>query len=173
MLTQVKAPNLAHGPRGPQARGGLPQKTGGVEIITVQQQLAERRSEPRAECNEEGYLLFLSSQEIIKCKILDQSASGAKVAFEGIDKIPNEIWLIDLKASVVKCGRAAWNMRHQMGLKFSYIQKLDHSQARPSKVPSGVFEAWLRLAGLNQAPEEKAPEAQAPNAPEDNSFYLD
>ncbi len=133
-----------------------------VEIITPDQ-YTDRRSEPRQTCDGKGALLFLSSREIFTCRILDQSASGARVSMENVGNIPAEIWLIDLDTHIVKRGTAAWSMANRMGLKFNFIQNLVSGMPRPAKVPQEVYDAWLRLS--NSAP--PAPE------PDDDALYFD
>ena len=117
-----------------------------VEIIRPDQ-FADRRSEPRTECDDRGAMLFLSSQEVINCRILDQSPSGARVAFEAISRLPAEIWLIDLDTNMARRGAAAWSTPNRMGLKFNFIQALVPGQPRPPRIPEPVFDAWLRLTG--------------------------
>ena len=124
-----------------------------AEVITPDQ-YADRRSEPRVQCDARGAMLFLSSHQIINCRILDQSASGARVAMENLDHIPSEIWLIDLDSGMVKRGSSAWSMANRMGLKFNFIQKMTDDGKRPAKGPPEVFDAWVRLSQATGAPEE-------------------
>ncbi len=121
-----------------------------VEIIQPNQ-FADRRSEPRVECDARGAMLFLSSQEVVTCRILDQSPSGARVAFDNIARIPSEIWLIDLDTNMVRRGVAAWSMPSRMGLKFNFVQTLILGEPRPPRIPETVYDAWLRLSG-NEPP---------------------
>lgn len=123
-----------------------------VEIIRPDQ-FADRRSETRTECDDRGAMLFLSSQEVINCRILDQSPSGARVSFEAISRLPSEIWLIDLETNLVRRGAAAWSTPNRMGLKFNFVLTLVAGQPRPGRIPEAVFEAWLGLTG-NEAPKE-------------------
>jgi hypothetical protein len=134
-----------------------PERDDTVEIIRPDQ-FADRRSEPRTECDDRGAMLFLSSQEIVNCRILDQSPSGARVAFEAISRLPAEIWLIDLDTHLVRRGAAAWSTPNRMGLKFNFIQTLIPGQPRPTRIPEEVFNSWLRLSGNEPAPEPKADE---------------
>lgn len=129
-----------------------------VEII-MPDQYADRRAEPRFECNDRGALLFLSTQKIVPCRILDQSASGARVALPALRDLPQEMWLIDLDQNTVRCGTAAWSMANKMGLKFSLIQTLKPGEPKPAKVPQPVYDAWLRLS--------------TPAAPEDDVLFFD
>ena len=123
-----------------------------VEIIRPDQ-FADRRAETRTECDDRGAMLFLSSQEVINCRILDQSASGARVSFEAISRLPSEIWLIDLDTNQVRRGAAAWSTPNRMGLKFNFVQTLVPGQPRPGRIPEAVYDAWLRLTG-NEAPRD-------------------
>ena len=134
-----------------------------VEVITPDQ-YADRRSEPRTQCDDRGAMLFLSSRQVINCRILDQSASGARVAMENLDHIPSEIWLIDLDTAMVKRGAPAWSMANRMGLKFNFIQKMSDDGKRPAKVPPEVFDAWVRLSKTTGTPEED---------PDDGVLYFD
>lgn len=134
-----------------------------VEVITPDQ-YADRRAEPRQARDDSGALLFLSSHEIISCRILDSSASGARVAMDNLSNIPTEIWLIDLASATVKRGTAAWSMANRMGLKFNFIQTMTDDSKRPAKVPPEVYEAWLRLKNGPDAP---------PEEPEDGVLYFD
>ncbi len=134
-----------------------------VEIITPNQ-YDDRRTEPRVQCDDRGAMLFLSSHQVITCRILDQSASGARVAMENLDHIPAEIWLIDLDAAMVKRGSSAWSMANRMGLKFNFIQKMSDDGKRPAKVPPEVFDAWLRLSKASNTPDAD---------PEDGVIYFD
>ncbi len=134
-----------------------------VEVITPNQ-YADRRSEPRTQCDDRGAMLFLSSRQVINCRILDQSASGARVAMENLDHIPAEIWLIDLDSAMVKRGSAAWSMANRMGLKFNFIQKMTDDGKRPAKVPPEVFDAWIRLSKTTDTPHED---------PDDDVLYFD
>ncbi len=134
-----------------------------VEVITPDQ-YADRRSEPRVQCDERGAMLFLSSRQVINCRILDQSASGARVAMENLDHIPSEIWLIDLDSGMVKRGSSAWSMANRMGLKFNFIQKMTDDGKRPAKVPPEVFDAWVRLSKATGTPDKD---------PDDGVIYFD
>ena len=134
-----------------------------VEVITPDQ-YADRRSEPRTQCDDRGAMLFLSSRQVINCRILDQSASGARVAMENLDHIPAEIWLIDLDTAMVKRGSPAWSMANRMGLKFNFIQKMPDDGKRPARVPPEVFEAWKRLSQPAATPDED---------PDDDVLYFD
>ena len=134
-----------------------------VEVITPDQ-YADRRAEPRVQCDARGAMLFLSSCQIINCRILDQSASGARVAMDNLDYIPSEIWLIDLDSGMVKRGSSAWSMANRMGLKFNFIQKMTDDGKRPAKVPPEVFDAWLRLSQTTATPDED---------PDDGVIYFD
>ncbi|MGZ3305285.1 MAG: hypothetical protein ACXU8U_05435 [Asticcacaulis sp.] len=118
----------------------------GVEIIHPDQ-FADRRSEPRTRCDASGAMLFLSTHEIINCRILDQSPSGARVSFDSIGRLPEEIWLIDLSTNMVRRGQSAWSTPNRMGLKFNFVQTLVPGQPRPIRVPQEVYDAWLRLSG--------------------------
>lgn len=155
------APPPAAAPRAPE-----PVRSPKVEVITPDQ-YSDRRSEPRHERNDSGALLFLSSHQVITCRILDSSPSGARVAMENLDNIPSEIWLIDPDTAMVKRGTAAWSMANRMGLKFNFIQKMPDDGKRPPKVPPEVFEAWKRLTNPPAPPEEK------PEDPEDDVLYFD
>ena len=117
-----------------------------VEIIRPDQ-FADRRAETRTECDDRGAMLFLSSQEVITCRILDQSPSGARVSFEAISRLPSEIWLIDLDTHSARRGSAAWSTPNRMGLKFNFVQTLVPGYPRPGRIPEAVFDAWLRLTG--------------------------
>ncbi len=130
-----------------------PERDDSVEIIRPDQ-FADRRSEPRVACDDRGAMLFLSSQEVINCRILDQSPSGARVAFDAISRLPSEIWLIDLDTSMVRRGAAAWSTPNRMGLKFNLVQALAAGQPRPPRIPESVYEAWLRLSGNAPPPAE-------------------
>lgn len=127
-----------------------PQK---AEII-MPDQYADRRSEPRMECDDRGALLFLSTHKMVPCRILDQSASGARVSMAAIGDLPAEIWLIDLDQNSVRCGKAAWSMPNRMGLKFSFVTTLSPGEAKPAKVPQEVFDAWKRLTGQEDNPDQ-------------------
>ena len=133
-----------------------------VEIISPDR-FADRRAEPRSECDDRGAMLFLSSQEVITCRILDQSPSGARVAFDAISRLPAEIWLIDLDTHMVRRGAAAWSTPNRMGLKFNFIQTLIPGEPRPARIPEAVHDAWMRLTG-NEPP-------QADN--DDDVLFLD
>ena len=102
------------------------------------------------------------------CRILDQSVSGARVAFETVSGMPSEIWLIALDQSTARRGSAAWTTANRMGLKFDFVQQLAPGVARPAKVPQVVFDTWLRLSG-NEAPKPEKP----PEKPEDDVLYFD
>lgn len=134
-----------------------------VEVI-MPDQYADRRSEPRVQCDGRGAMLFLSSHQVINCRILDQSASGARVAMDNLDHIPSEIWLIDLDSGMVKRGTSAWSMANRMGLKFNFIQKMPDDGKRPAKVPPEVFDAWIRLSNPTPTPQED---------PDDDVLYFD
>lgn len=118
-----------------------------VEIIAPYDQLLNRRSEPRFDCNGRGCLLFLSRGTTVPCRILNQSASGAQVLCDTIGEVPAELWLIDLDAHTAKRGKAAWISPHKMGLKFNLIQQLDANKPRPAKVPEDVYRVWADLSG--------------------------
>ncbi|MDV6331707.1 hypothetical protein [Asticcacaulis sp. 201] len=133
-------------------------------------QYSDRRSEPRQARDDTGVLLFLSDNQIINCRILDSSATGARVAMEALSHIPSEIWLIDLNSQMVKRGSAAWSMANRMGLKFNFIQKLAPGDARPAKVPQEVYDAWLRVTN---GPAQATPEAPKPEEPGDDVLYFD
>ncbi len=138
----------------------------GVEIIQPSE--FERRSEPRTDCDDRGAMLFLSTSEVVTVRILDQSPSGARVAFDKIGNIPAEIWLIDLDTHMARRGASAWSTPTRMGLKFSFVQTLVPGQPRPAKIPQDVFGTWLRLTG--QTPVDQAPK---PDEDDDNVLYFD
>ena len=121
-----------------------------VEII-MPSQYADRRAEPRFNCDNRGALLLLPQGRAMPCRILDQSASGARISISDVNEIPAELWLIDLDTNTVRRGAAAWSMANRMGLKFNFIQKLTEGQARPAKVPEDVFAAWLKLSGQDES----------------------
>lgn len=131
-------------------------RTDSVEIIQPSE--FERRSEPRTDCDDRGALLFLSSNEVITVRIMDQSPSGARVAFDKIGNIPAEIWLIDLDTHMARRGSSAWSTPTRMGLKFNFVQTLVPGQPKPAKIPQDVFDTWLRLTGQTPAPETKPDE---------------
>lgn len=131
----------------------LPPRTDDTVEIIQPNQFIDRRAEPRVECDTRGAMLFLSSQEIVTCRILDQSPSGARVAFDNIARIPAEIWLIDLETNMVRRGAAAWSMPSRMGLKFNFVQTLIPGEPRPARIPESVYSAWLRLSG-NEPPKD-------------------
>lgn len=147
-----------------------------VEIIQPYDQFLNRRAEPRFECNDRGCLMFLSRKEVVKCQIINQSASGAQVIFDKVGDIPAEIWLIDLDTNCAKRGTAAWSMPHKMGLKFNMIQQLSADGPLSPKVPEAVYKAWRNMAGLD-AQTPPAANVNAPTAatkpPEDDVFFLD
>jgi hypothetical protein len=122
-----------------------PERDDAVEVIRPDQ-FADRRAEPRTECDDRGAMLFLSSQEVINCRILDQSPSGARVSFDAISRLPAEIWLIDLDTHMVRRGSAAWSTPNRMGLKFNFIQTLVPGQPRPARIPEPVYDAWLKMS---------------------------
>lgn len=117
-----------------------------VEVVRAGQ-FTDRRAEPRTECDDRGAMLFLSSQEVITCRILDQSPSGARVSFDAISRLPAEIWLIDLDTDMVRRGSAAWSTQNRMGLKFNFIQTLIPGEPRPARIPEPVYDAWLKMSG--------------------------
>jgi hypothetical protein len=122
-----------------------------VEII-MPEQYTDRRAEPRVSCDDRGALLLLSGYDIVQCRILDQSVSGARVAFESIERIPPEIWMIDLDSNMAKRGSAAWSTSNRMGLKFNFAMTLVPGAPRPVKVPKPVHDAWLKLSGTKAGP---------------------
>ncbi|ESQ81148.1 hypothetical protein AEYBE204_02100 [Asticcacaulis sp. YBE204] len=146
----------------PNPIAGISSPRPGVEIIQPYAQFSNRRSEPRFDCNDSATLFLLPSQAQVSCRVLNQSASGAQVIFESLPEVPAEIWLIDIKTHMVKCGTAAWSMTSKMGLKFSFLQRLDPAAARPARVPEAVYKAWRTLAGLDPEPPV-----------EDDVFFLD
>ncbi len=111
-------------------------------------------------------MLFLSTQQVVPCRIMDQSASGARVSFGAIGDLPPEIWLIDLDQNSVRCGTPAWSMPNRMGLKFSLALNLKPSDPKPAKVPQTVYDAWLRLSG-NTVKAVENPK------PDDDVLYFD
>lgn len=147
--------------------GGSRAAAAKVEIIQPAD-YADRRSEPRAACDDRGALLYMSSQTVIQCRILDQSPSGARVAFDNAGTVPAELWLIDLDTHMVRRGSSAWSTPTRMGLKFNFVQTLVPGHARPAKIPQEVFDTWVRLSG--QTPPEEA----TPDTPgDDDVFFLD
>lgn len=162
MTTPFRQPHM------PQPVAKAPEKDSSRVEVIMPDQYADRRTEPRQARDDSGALLFLSNHEIITCRILDSSASGARVAMDHLDNVPAEIWLIDLASASVKRGTAAWSMVNRMGLKFNFIQKMTDDSQRPAKVPQEVYEAWLRLKNGPEAPAEKLPEE-----PGDDVLYFD
>lgn len=124
-----------------------------VEII-MPDQYSDRRSEPRTNCDDRGALLLLKDFDIVECRILDQSLSGARVAFDKINRIPPEIWLIDLGSNMARRGTSAWTTPNRMGLKFNFAMSLVPGAPRPAKVPQPVYDAWLKLSGLDAKPSD-------------------
>lgn len=144
---------------------GRPLPSGGAgdraEIIPVKSMFDDRRAEPRYDCDDRGCLLFMGNNQIVPCRILDQSASGAKVQFQEDCKATPEIWLIDLDTHSVRRGQVAWSMPYRMGLRFNLILQLSKTDPKPSKVPQPVYDAWLKLISGKDAP------------PEDDVLFLD
>ncbi len=147
--------------------GGLASAAVKVEIIQPADYV-DRRAEPRTDCNDRGALLLMADNSVVPCRIMDQSPSGARVAFETIGNIPAEIWLIDLDTHMARRGSSAWSTPNRMGLKFNFVQTLVVGQPRPVKVPQEVYDAWLRLTG-NGPSEETKPD----DAGDDDVLYLD
>ena len=144
-------------------------QSGGVEIIQPESYV-DRRAEPRVACDDRGVMMFPATGEVIACRILDQSASGARVAFDTIGGMPSEIWLLATEQSTARRGTAAWSTMNRMGLKFDLVQQLAPGAPRPPKVPAMVFEAWLRLTG--QSVPAPAPQPAPPPA-DDDVLYFD
>ncbi|ESQ77232.1 hypothetical protein [Asticcacaulis sp. AC402] len=130
-----------------------PNRSQKAEII-MPDQYADRRAEPRFACDDRGALLFLSTRQIVPCRIMDQSASGARVSLAAIGDLPAQMWLIDLDQNTVRCGTAAWAMPNRMGLKFSFVASLKPGEARPAKVPQEVYDAWKRLTDQKDPPDQ-------------------
>jgi len=146
--------------------GRATEGTAKVEIIQPADYV-DRRSEPRTDCNDRGALLLMADKSVVPCRIMDQSPSGARVAFEAIGSIPAEIWLIDLDTHMARRGSSAWSTPNRMGLKFNFVQTLVVGQPRPAKIPQEVYDAWLRLTG-NAPVEETKPDDAG-----DDVLYLD
>ncbi|MFT3997229.1 MAG: hypothetical protein QM667_07475 [Asticcacaulis sp.] len=126
----------------------------GVEVILpYQQQMANRRSEPREDCNSHCMLILMPSGAQFPCRIVNQSASGAQIMFEELPHGVHDLWLIDSHAHTARFGTPAWNLPFKMGIRFSLIQKLDPAGARPQRVPEAVWLAWRKLANLDPVPE--------------------
>jgi hypothetical protein len=115
-------------------------------------QFLDRRSEPRQDCDDRGALLYMSEKQVITCRIMDQSPSGARVAFDNVGSIPSEIWLIDLDTHMARRGSAAWSTPTRMGLKFNFVQTLVPGQPCPQRVPQEVFDVWMKLTGQIKDP---------------------
>lgn len=133
----------------------------GVEVIQPFQQFLNRRAEPRFDCKASGALLLLPSGTEVACDIVNQSASGAQVLVKDMPQNAGDLWLLDVAGQMVKFGSPVWTQPHKMGLRFSFVQKLDPNGARPPRVPEPVWKAWRRLAGLDAPP------------PQDDVFFLD
>ncbi len=119
-------------------------------------QYQDRRSEPRQDCDDRGALLYTSEKQVITCRIMDQSPSGARVALDNVGAIPAEIWLIDLDTHMVRRGSAAWSTPTRMGLKFNFVQTLIPGQPCPQRIPQDVFDVWMKLTGqTTDTPPEK------------------
>lgn len=123
-----------------------------VEII-MPAQYADRRSEPRFDCDHQGALL-LAEGRVLPCRILDQSVSGARISVEDFGHVSTDLWLIDIDTHTVRRGSMAWSMATRVGLRFNFVQKLTTGQPRPLKVPEDVFSAWLRLNGQDKAQDD-------------------
>lgn len=129
-------------------------------------QYHDRRTEPRQDCDDRGALLFMSERQVITCRIMDQSPSGARIAFDNIGAIPAEIWLIDLDTHMARRGSAAWSTPTRMGLKFNFVQTLVPGQPRPARIPQDVFDVWMKLSGQIKDP-------PPPESDGDDVLYLD
>ena len=116
-------------------------------------QYTDRRSEPRVDCDDRGALVLMPRGEAVTCRILDQSASGARVSISGLDTVPEDLWLIDLDLNLARRGRAAWTTAMRMGLRFTFAQQLKAGAPRPEKVPESVYRAWLELRGHSPEPD--------------------
>lgn len=135
----------------------------GVEVIQPFEQVMNRRAEPRFDCNDAATLLILPNGREIACSVVNQSASGAQVLLQEMPSQTASLWLIDTNTHMVRYGTPAWILPHKMGLKFSFVQKLDPAGSRPPRVPEAVWTTWRRLAGLDTPPPP----------PEDDAFFLD
>jgi len=123
-----------------------------VEVI-MPAQYADRRSEPRLECDDCGALVLMPEGKVVTCRILDQSASGARVSVHDLDTVPDDLWLIDLDLNMARHGSAAWSTALRMGLRFAFAQQLKVGAPRPEKVPEVVYNAWLMLSGQTPEPD--------------------
>jgi|GEM_PF-925101 len=121
----------------------------GVQVIQPFEQEMNRRAEPRFDCNDHATLLLLSDGQEVSCRIVNQSASGAQVLVQDMPAQVQQLWLIDTGANTVRFGSPVWTIPHKMGLKFSFVQKLDPAASRPQRVPVAVWNTWRRLAGLD------------------------
>lgn len=127
--------------------------TGDAVEVIMPAQYADRRSEPRQECDDRGAMVLMPEGRVITCRILDQSASGARVSISGVDSVPQDLWLIDLDLNMARRGNAAWSTALRMGLRFTFAQTLTPDGARPDKVPQVVYDAWLTLNGRSPEPD--------------------
>lgn len=153
-------------PPRPAVRPSAPAPSAGAKAEVIQPsdyQYQDRRAEPRADCDDRGALLYMSEKQVITCRIMDQSPSGARVAFDNAGPIPAEIWLIDLDSHMARRGSAAWSTPTRMGLKFNFVQTLVPGQPRPPRIPQEVFDVWMKLSGQTK---DVPP-------PEDDVLYLD
>jgi len=142
-------------PPRPAVRPAAPSPSANAKAEVIQPadyQFLDRRSEPRQDCDDRGALLFMSEKQVISCRIMDQSPSGARVAFDNSGPIPAEIWLIDLDTHMVRRGAAAWSTPTRMGLKFNFVHTLVPGQPKPPRVPQDVFDVWLKLSGQTKNP---------------------
>lgn len=156
-----KTPNAMPGSDGRSASPSVTSPQAGVEVIQPFQQFLNRRAEPRFDCKASGALLLLPSGTEVACDIVNQSASGAQVLVKDMPQNAGDLWLVDVAGQTVKFGSPVWTQPHKMGLRFSFVQKLDPNGARPPRVPEPVWKAWRRLAGLDTPP------------PQDDVFFLD
>jgi len=114
----------------------------------------ERRSEVRYKADKPVDILFMPQNLLKRGRLVDQSATGAKITFDMIDTPPQFVWFIGVMDHTVKYAKVAWCLNNAMGLKIEFVKKIDLEAPLDLHVPIEVYEAYLsllpRIEGDNQ-----------------------
>jgi hypothetical protein len=80
--------------------------------------MAERRPAQRRRVVWRGRCVYLDGSHNFDCTIRDLSESGARIAIQGAQMIPQRFYLIDRTNRTAHEVKVAWNNGKQLGLRF-------------------------------------------------------
>ncbi len=111
--------------------------------------MTEKRAAPRQDINYDGLIIALDGTVVEQCKLVNVSASGAKLAFKSAAEVPDLfVLLLSRSGKVRRQCEVAWRSEKSVGVRFVA------SESAASEAISCISETLARLAAKNPEPAE-------------------